>query len=153
VYARQLEAYRTAQNSVLSGRGIEAAVLTRCAFLLLECQKNWDAPDRDEKLAEALRANQMVWSIFQSELTKKENPLPQKLKENILTLSFFIDRRILDVMANPIPEKLKIIADINLNLAAGLKENPARNEQPAVAQSSRIRPMSKMDAVETSYRI
>ena len=28
MYALQLEAYRTSQNSVLSGRGIEAAALT-----------------------------------------------------------------------------------------------------------------------------
>ena len=120
----QLEAYRTAQNSVLSGREIEAAALTRCAILLSDCQKNWDAPDREEKLAEALRTNQKVWSIFQSELTRKDNPLPRQLKEDILSLSLFIDKRIIEVMAYPAPEKLKILIDINLNLAAGLRSKP-----------------------------
>jgi len=151
MYALQLEAYRTSQNSVLSGRGIEAAALTRCAFLLLECQKNWDARDRDEKLAEALRANQIVWSIFQSELTKKDNPLPQEIKENILTLSLFIDKRILEVMTNPVPEKLKTIVDINLNLAAGLRSTSSNNdEQRTVAK---VLPMPKRTPVEQSYRI
>jgi flagellar biosynthesis activator protein FlaF len=151
MYALQLEAYRTSQNSVLSGRGVEAAALTRCAFLLLECQKNWDARDRDEKLAEALRANQIVWSIFQSELTKKDNPLPQEIKENILTLSLFIDKRILEVMTNPVPEKLKTIVDINLNLAAGLRSTSSNNDkQHTVAQ---VLPMPKRTTVETSYRI
>jgi flagellar biosynthesis activator protein FlaF len=125
VYALQLEAYRTSQNSVLSGRGIEAAALTRCAILLSDCQKNWDAPDREEKLAEALRINQLVWSIFQSELTSKDNPLPRQLKENILNLSLFIDKRTLEVMAYPATEKLKILIDINLNLSAGLRSNPS----------------------------
>jgi flagellar protein FlaF len=125
VYAVQLESYRTAQNSVMSGRQIEAAALTRCALLISDCQKNWDDPDGDINLAEALRTNQKVWSIFQSELVKEDNPLPRQLKEDILSLSLFIDKRTLEVMAYPAPEKLKILIDINLNLAAGLRNNPS----------------------------
>jgi flagellar biosynthesis activator protein FlaF len=125
VYAQQLEAYKTLQNSVLSGREIEAAALTRCAILLSDCQKNWDDPNRDNNLSEALRINQRVWSIFQSELTNKDNPLPKQLKEHILSLSVFIDKRIIQVMAHPVPEELKILIDINLNLAAGLRSKPA----------------------------
>jgi len=64
VYAMQLDAYRTAQNTNISGRDIEAAALTRCALMLADCQKNWTDPDRDETLADALRKNQMVWSIL-----------------------------------------------------------------------------------------
>lgn len=121
-----LEAYRTAQKTDdLSGREIEAGALTRCAILLKECQKNWDAPDRDATLAEALRHNQMVWSILQSELIKPDNPLPIEIRQNILTLSVFIDNRIIQIMASPAPEKLQIIMDINLNLAAGLRGSPA----------------------------
>lgn len=124
MYAPQLDAYRTAKNSTASGREIEAGALTRCALMLSDCQKNWDAPDREQKLAEALRVNQQVWSIFQSELTNKDNPLPKPLKENILSLSLFIDKRILQVMSYPAPEKLQILIDINLNLAAGLRSKP-----------------------------
>jgi len=122
----QLEAYRTAQNSVVSGREIEAAALTRCALMLSDCRQNWDAADRDEKLAEALRRNQMVWSILQSELAKDDNPLPVEIRNNILTLSVFIDKRIIQVMADPEPDKLAILIDINLNLAAGLRGSPVK---------------------------
>ena len=123
MHANQIDAYRTAQNTTdnISGREIEAAALTRCALLLSDCRTNWGAPDRDAKLAEALRTNQMVWSILQSELVKDDNPLPVDIRSNILTLSVFIDNRILQIMADPQPEKLKIIIDINLNLAAGLR--------------------------------
>ena len=121
MYAIQLDAYRSAQASNMSGREIEAAALTRCALLLDDCRKHWAAPDRPEKLAEALRTNQVVWSILQSELVKPDNPLPADIRNNILTLSLFVDNRIIDVMANPQPERLKIIIDINLNLAAGLR--------------------------------
>jgi len=125
MYAMQLEAYKSAQINNMSGREIEAGALTRCALILSKCQKNWDAPDRDEELAEALRINQRVWTVLQSELIKEDNPLPIGIRKNLLTLSVFIDKRIIEVMAHPAPEKLKIIIDINLNLAAGLRGNPA----------------------------
>lgn len=124
-YAPQLQAYKTVHNATASGREIEAGALTRCALLLSDCQKEWNAPGCEERLAEALRINQQVWSIFQSELTQKENPLPKTLKENILSLSVFIDKRIIEVMAYPAPEKLQILIDINLNLAAGLRSKSA----------------------------
>jgi flagellar biosynthesis activator protein FlaF len=126
VYAMQLEAYRLAQNSNnTSGRDIEAAALRRCAFMLKSCQKKWDAPDRDVDLDEALQHNQRVWTILQSELIQPENQLPIQIRKDLLSLSVFIDKRILEVMANPEPEKLNIIIDINLNLAAGLRGCPA----------------------------
>jgi flagellar protein FlaF len=124
VYAMQLDAYRTAQNTNVSGRDIEAAALTRCALMLVDCQKNWTVPDRDETLSDALRKNQVVWSILQSELIKDDNPLPIEMRNNLLSLSVFVDKRIIDVMADPTPEKLKILIDINLNLAAGLRGSP-----------------------------
>lgn len=125
---QQLETYRKAQISTMSGRDIEAAALTRSALLLSECQNNWDSwdpGDRDAKLGEALRTNQMVWSIFQSELAKEDNPLPKQLRQDILSLSLFIDKRIVEVLAYPESEKLNAIININLNLAAGLRGSGA----------------------------
>jgi flagellar protein FlaF len=118
--AQQLAAYRTVQKITSSGREIEALVLTRAAQKLAEVQNNWDAPDRDDILDEALRYNQQIWSIFQGELLKEDNPLPRQLREDILSLSVFIDKRIFEVMNSPDPEKLNVIVNINLNIAAGL---------------------------------
>jgi flagellar protein FlaF len=122
--AQQLEAYRTVQRTTeYSSRELEALVLTKAALKLVEIQNNWDSPDRDAKLDEALRHNQFIWSIFQGELMKADNPLPRQLKQDILSLSSFIDKRILEVMGNPAPERLGIIIKLNLNLAAGLRGN------------------------------
>ena len=71
--AHSLKMYESVENATRSGREIEAAVLTKAAFKLKECQDNWDAPDRDHKLDEALKYNQRIWSIFQSELSREEN--------------------------------------------------------------------------------
>lgn len=122
--AKQIEAYKATQKIVMSGREIEAAALTRAAIVLSDCQKNWDAPDRDEVLQEALKINQTIWSIFQAELAKAENPLPKELRQDILSLSVFVDQRIFDTMANPAPEKLTAIININMNIAAGLRGEP-----------------------------
>lgn len=126
MYSKELDAYRTGQKKPeMTGREIEAAALTRCAHLLADCQKHWNAPDRDAALDEALVANQRVWTILQSELVRDDNPLPIEIRQNILTLSVFIDNRIMQIMAYPEPEKLQIIIDINLNLAAGLRGSGA----------------------------
>ena len=120
-----MQAYESVDKSTMSGREIEAAVLTKAARKLKECRDNWETNDRNEKLDIALKFNQRIWSIFQSELVREDNPLPQKLKVDILSLSAFIDRRIFEIMAQPAPEKLKIIIDINNNIAAGLRTRPA----------------------------
>ena len=125
MYANSLGAYETVSKMTMPGREIEAAVLTKAARKLKNCQDNWNAPDRDSMLDEALKFNQRIWSIFQSELSQEDNPLPQKLRLDIIRLSTFIDRRILETIAEPRFEKLNIIIDINNNLAAGLRGAPA----------------------------
>ena len=119
-----LRAYESVNKSTMSGREIEAAVLTKAALKLRECQNNWKAANREGQLQDALKFNQRIWSIFQGELVKEDHPLPSKLRFDILRLGSFIDRRILEIIADPTPEKLKIVIDINNNLAAGLRSSP-----------------------------
>ena len=119
-----LRAYEQVEKATQSGREIEAAVLTKAAIKLKECQDNWDTPDRDIKLDVALKFNQRIWTIFQSELSRDDHELPKKLRLDILRLAAFIDRRIFETMASPSPEKLNIVIDINNNLAAGLRNSP-----------------------------
>jgi flagellar protein FlaF len=125
MHAAQLETYRNVQKATLSGRDLEAEVLSKAAYKLKFCQNNWDSPNRDELLDEALKYNQKIWTVFQAELAKPENPLPEKIKQDLLSLSVFVDKRIFEIMSFPAPEKLNAIININLNIAAGLKGLPA----------------------------
>jgi flagellar protein FlaF len=122
--AQSLKAYESVDKATQTGREIEAAVLTKAAVKLKECQDNWDAPNRDHKLDEALKYNQRIWSIFQSELSRDDHEMPKKLRLDILRLAAFIDKRIFETMAFPAPEKLDIVININNNLAAGLRGSP-----------------------------
>jgi len=120
VYSSPLQVYETVNKTTMSGSKIEASVLNQAALRLKECRDRWDAVDRNEKLDAAIKFNQQIWSILQAELVKPDNPLPKQIRQNLLTLSAFIDKQIFKIMAFPSPEKLNIVIDINRNIAAGL---------------------------------
>ncbi len=125
MYQDPVNTYTNMQKEGLSGRELEASVLSRAGVMLKQVLENWNATDRDAKLLEAIKFNQKVWSFFQAELSDPENPLPRNLKQDILNLSLFIDKRLFEIMAYPDPEKLSIVIDINFNLAAGLRTKPS----------------------------
>jgi flagellar protein FlaF len=116
--------YATMQKEGLSGRALEAHVLTRAAKMLKDCQSLWGQEGHEERLDVAVYFNQKVWTFFQAELTDPENPLPKEIKENLLNLSIFIDSRLIDTLVKPAPELLTAVININLNIAAGLMEKP-----------------------------
>jgi flagellar biosynthesis activator protein FlaF len=125
MYQNPTEVYTNMQKEALSGRELEASVLARAGVMLKQVKDNWDSPGRAEKLMEAIKFNQKVWSFFQAELSSPENPLPKKLKEDILNLSIFVDKRLFEIMSFPDPEKLSIVIDIDFNIATGLRTKPA----------------------------
>jgi flagellar protein FlaF len=128
MYSNALSSYESIDNMTMSGRGIEATVLTKAARKLKECQNNWEAEGFGRKLEKALKFNQRIWTIFQTELARDDHPLPKKLRRDILKLSAFIDRRIFETMAEPSPNKLTMVIRINENIAAGLRGSPADDE-------------------------
>jgi flagellar protein FlaF len=122
VYNKAINAYKSVEKTTVSGRETEARVLTEAATKLRSCQKNWDSGNRKELLDDALNYNQRIWTIFQAELGKQDNPLPDHIKLDLLRLTKFIDKRIFEVMGSPSPEKIDIIIKINENIAAGLRQ-------------------------------
>jgi flagellar biosynthesis activator protein FlaF len=104
----------------LAGRELEAAVLNKAASMMESVLGRWQEDAEHELLASALKYNQALWSVFQAELLDEANPLPADLRENILSLSSFVDRRTFEVMAYPEPDKLDILIKINRSLAEGL---------------------------------
>lgn len=116
--------YATMQKDGLNGRALEAQVLTRAANMLQDCMNRWGEEGQESRLDAAISFNQKVWTFFQAELSDTENPLPAAIKESILSLSIFIDRRLIEITAIPQPDKLTAIININQNIAAGLMERP-----------------------------
>jgi flagellar protein FlaF len=119
-----LQTYDQAGKTTDSNRKLEAQALFKAARMLEECQQSWAAADRVSRLDAALRFNQRLWSFFQGELLDPGHSLPVDLRASLLQISGFVDKRILEVLADPTPEKLKAIIDINRHIAAGLASDP-----------------------------
>ncbi len=124
-----VNAYHKVNKATMSPRQLEASILNRAAAMLQAVQDRWDATDREQKLDEALKYNQKLWSVFQVDLASDENQLPKKLREDILSISLFVDKRTFDLMVKPEREKISVLININQNIAAGLSTVPA-NAQP-----------------------
>lgn len=121
------DVYRKAEKESLGGKDLEVAILVKGARLLRDCQKNWQIwsqKERTARLAEACKYNQRIWSVFQAEMVQKDNPLPVMIRRNILLLAGYVDKKLIDVLAHPSPEKLTQVININLNIAAGLRGIP-----------------------------
>ena len=119
---KAINAYVSVEKETATGRQLEASVLMKAALFLKDCKDNWAEAKHAEQLRDALRFNQRLWSFFQVELAQADNPLPEELRNNLLTLSVFIDRRTFDITAYPAPEKLDALININMNVAAGLRK-------------------------------
>lgn len=115
-----LSAYQEVEKTTLSGRSLEALILNKAAMRLQEIRNNWSDQGVGETLDEALMYNQKIWTFFQAELSDPDNPLPAEIKLNLLSLSAFVDKRTVEIMVSPAPEKLDILISINQNVAAGL---------------------------------
>lgn len=127
-------AYGATQNSSLGPREIEARALIKAATLLEAAQK--DPVSEDFK--NALRMNWRLWTIFQADLTSPNNPLPDEIKANVLSLSIFVDKQTMSALYEPTAQKAGILININRNLAAGLLQRP----QSASPQSGPTLPPS-----------
>lgn len=114
------------QPDTASGREIEAQALENAAVGLQHCQDVWDTEKNiKELLFEALRYNQTLWTVFVKEMGDSDNPLPQNLKDNIVSLGNFINKRTFEIQSFPSKEKITILVEINKNIAKGLRGSPS----------------------------
>ena len=125
--------YRSSQKLGSGARQTEARALMETARALADAQENME--DISAYRA-ALRLNWRLWTIFQADVSATENPLPEDIKQNILNLSVFIDKHTVDALTDPEGRKLKVLIDINRNIASGLMANPpgAGDTPPAPPQ-------------------
>ncbi len=110
----------------------EAWALTTAARKLLEAK---ESPDDLDGMTNAVRINWRLWTIFQAELTEPTNPLPREIRQNLLSLAAFIDKQSMAVLADPKPELLDVLININRQIAAGLSESAQRQQQTATANA------------------
>lgn len=118
-HGHKSQAYGSSQRLGSSARETEAQAL-------LEAARRLDAAvgseDRDAYRA-ALRLNWRLWTIIQADVSGEGSPLPDEIRQNILSLSVFIDKHTVAALAEPDGRKLRVLIEINRNIAAGLMMN------------------------------
>lgn len=91
-----------------------------------------DAKSGDaETLVKAVRLNWKLWTIFQSNLVDPDAAIPKPIRENMLSLSNFVDRRSVEILARPDPQLVDALININAQIAGGLMTIPETPATPA----------------------
>jgi flagellar biosynthesis activator protein FlaF len=105
---------------MLSGRELEAHILTKMSNKLRTCKKDWE---NKEILMKVLEENQLLWSIFQENMENDDCTQPNNIRLNILRLIKFIDTRTFQIMSNELPDadSMDMLIDINNSIAKGLR--------------------------------
>lgn len=132
-----LKQYSNVQKASLTTREAEARALINMASSLNSIKENWS--DKKPELQDILQKNQRLWISFAASVADKDSHLPIELRSGILNLSNFVIKSTFQIIENPIPEKLKILIDINMEIARGLSETKKPEEvSPAQVQSTSL---------------
>jgi len=100
-------------------REMDAAAFSQAAYVLDQAKQSLTDKDLCER---ALKYNQLLWSIIQSDVAKKNNQLPDEIKANLMSLSIFVDKQTSKGITNPTAEVFDSLININLNISEGLME-------------------------------
>ena len=126
--------YASQQRQALNNAPPQAAegwALIEMARRLDEAANQTDTPERLEILRDLVRRNWKMWTILQAAFVDPECTVPREIRENLLNLSNFIDRRSVDFLAEPDTAKLAVLININRQIGAGLMGNPSDDPEEA----------------------
>jgi len=107
------------------------------AWALLEAARelNLTKDGPVEAFRVALRRNWRLWTIFQASLLDPECTLPSEVRSNLLGLANFIDKHTAALLANPDPNQVEALVNINRQISEGLLEG-ARATMAAAARAT-----------------
>lgn len=101
-------------------RATEAKALLKAARMLQELQTSWN-DNSPTKIEEILKHNRQIWVLFYDHAVSNDVPEAAKgFHTNVVNLAGFVFKRSMEILANPTPEKLNILININREVANGL---------------------------------
>ncbi len=112
-------AYQQVGKQTISPRILEANLLSRAAGQLQRVRDEWEVSRHE--LGTALAFNRKLWTVFLGSVTGEQSQLPKSLRENIANLGLFVMKQTMTIQAEPTPEKLTVLININREIAAGLR--------------------------------
>jgi flagellar protein FlaF len=112
------QTYKNVARQTSSPRELEATLLLQAAARLQTIHDSWE--QNRGQLDDALLFNRKLWSVFLTEATDINNPMPKTVRQNVANLGLFVMNHTVSVMQNRRPEQLDSLISINRELAAGL---------------------------------
>ena len=116
-----------------NSRDTDARALLTCAYRLEEARGllQTDPKSRDylRQMAEAVRQNQRLWTIFQVAVADPQSPLPQNLRSTLFNLSRYVDKTSFRCIGKFNPELMESLINVNRILAAGLSKPVSETAQ------------------------
>ncbi len=98
-------------------RETEAWALTETARRMSEGQSDKVSI---EIFLDTIRLNWKLWTIFQAELSSPETELPLEMRQNMLSLANFVDKRSVEIISTHNRALANALININRQLAVGL---------------------------------
>lgn len=114
------EAYAKIAREMANPRELEANLLLTAAAKLQAVHDSWK--DKPAGLHEALLYNRRLWTVFIDAVTRNDNKLPAKVRENLTRLGVWIMAETFSLMSKPMPDHLRNIIKINRGIATGLRD-------------------------------
>jgi flagellar protein FlaF len=117
--------YANQQRAALEKAPPQAAegyALVEIARRMDEAARN---PDDTATIRDVVRLNWRVWTIFQAELVDPECQTPREIRENLINLSNFIDKKSAELIGTPDAAKLSVLINVNRQIGAGLLGSPS----------------------------
>ena len=82
------QAYRTVARQSSSPRELEATLLLQAAARLQSVHDSWD--ENRTQLDAALLHNRKLWTVFLTEMTDANNPMPKNVRQNVANIGLFV---------------------------------------------------------------
>jgi flagellar protein FlaF len=125
--------YSKVQKETISGRDLEARVLSKASAFLKRILETPAGPDRERFMSEGIRFNLRVWDVFQADWENPDCSLASNTRTDLLRLSIYVHKTSLEVLAYGAPEKINSLINIDDRLVAGLSTPVPHPAEPATA--------------------
>jgi flagellar biosynthesis repressor protein FlbT len=115
------KAYAKIATETAAPRELEASLLLRAAARLQAVHDTWR--DKPKGLNDALMYNRRLWTVFIDAVSRDDNRLPTRIRQNIANLGVFVMGQTFSLMTKPQPDHLASLIKINRRIAAGLRNS------------------------------
>ena len=120
------QTYSKIQKDTLSGRDLEARVLSKASSQYRRVLALPEGADRNKQLETAVRFNLRVWDIFHADWESPECPLGERTRTDLIRLSAYVHKTSLEVLAYGKADKIRSLVQINDSLVTGLTTHVAK---------------------------